>query len=86
MRMVVTEGTGTALDNTPILVAAKSGTAQIKNNTRVNSWAIGFFPYDHPRYAFTVLMENGPKVSSGATHAFAPVLSLFSTTPDLLTP
>ncbi len=85
MRMVVTEGTGTALDNTPILVAAKSGTAQIKNNTRVNSWAIGFFPYDNPRYAFTVLMENGPKVSSGVTHAFAPVLSLFAATPDLLT-
>lgn len=86
MRMEVTEGTGISLSYSPIAVAAKSGTAQIKNNTRVNSWAIGFFPYDNPQYAFTVLMENGPKVSSGASHAFKPVLEVFATNPDLLTP
>ncbi len=85
MRMVVTEGTGSALGRSGIEVAAKTGTAQIKNNTRVNSWAIGFFPYEHPRYAFTVLMENGPRVSSGAANAFKPVLDLFSARPELLT-
>lgn len=85
MRMVVTEGTGIALNSPDIAVAAKTGTAQIKNNTRVNSWAIGFFPYEHPRFAFTVLMENGPRVSSGATHAFRPVLDLFIARPELLT-
>ncbi len=85
MRMVVTEGTAQSLNNPTIHVAAKTGTAQIKNNTRVNSWAIGFFPYENPRYAFTVLMENGPKVSSGASNAFKPVVQLFADTPGLLT-
>jgi penicillin-binding protein 2 len=84
MRMVVTEGTGMALNLSAIPVAAKSGTAQIKNNTRVNSWAIGFFPADRPRYAFTVLMEDGPKVSSGATHAFRPVLDYLIVNPGAL--
>ena len=85
MRAVVTEGTGTVLNTTDMLVAAKTGTAQIKGNTRVNSWVIGFFPADHPRFAFTVLMEDGPKVSTGATHAFRPVVDLFVSTPELLT-
>lgn len=84
MRMVVTEGTAKILDVPDIHVAAKTGTAQIKNNTRVNSWAIGFFPYEDPKYAFAVLMEDGPKVTSGATHAFRPVLDLISANPDLL--
>lgn len=85
MRRVVTEGTAQSLNNPDLHVAAKTGTAQIKNNTRVNSWAIGFFPYENPKYAFTVLMENGPKVSSGASNAFKPVVALFAATPDLLT-
>jgi penicillin-binding protein 2 len=85
MRAVVTEGTAQRLNNEIIPVAAKTGTAQIKGNTRVNSWVIGFFPADNPRFAFTVLMEDGPKVSTGATHAFKPVLDLFIANPDLLT-
>lgn len=84
MRMSVTDGTTKALADETIHVAAKSGTAQIKNNTRVNSWVIGFFPYENPRFAFTVLMEDGPKVSSGAVHAFKPIISLFVEHPELL--
>lgn len=84
MRMSVTEGTTQALNNPILHVAAKSGTAQIKNNTRVNSWVIGFFPYEKPQFAFVVLMEDGPKVSSGAVHAFKPVVDIFATTPALL--
>jgi penicillin-binding protein 2 len=77
MRAVVTEGTAQILNNDTIHVAAKTGTAQIKGNTRVNSWSLGFFPLEAPRYAYVVLMENGPKVSSGASHAFRPVLDLY---------
>lgn len=84
MRKGVLEGTTTALNISEIHVAAKSGTAQIKNNTRVNSWAVGFFPFENPRFAFTVLMEDGPKISSGAVHAFRPVLDLFVANPELL--
>ncbi|MEK7106499.1 MAG: penicillin-binding transpeptidase domain-containing protein, partial [Patescibacteria group bacterium] len=84
MRRSVTEGTTTALNNETLHVAAKSGTAQINNNTRVNSWVEGFFPFENPRFAFVVLMENGPKVSSGAVHAFRPVIDLFIANPDML--
>jgi penicillin-binding protein 2 len=85
MRQSVIEGTTTALNNPALHIAAKSGTAQIKNNTRVNSWAEGFFPAENPRFAFVVLMEDGPKVSSGAVHAFQPVVDLFVSNPELLT-
>lgn len=84
MRQVVLEGTGGALINGQVAVAAKTGTAQIRNNTRVNSWVIGFFPSDKPKYAFTVLMENGPKVSSGAAHAIRPVIQWFAENPEAL--
>lgn len=84
MRSVVLEGTAQSLNNPNLHVAAKTGTAQIKGNTRVNSWAIGFFPYEKPKYAFVVLMENGPIISSGASNAFKPVVALFADTPGLL--
>jgi penicillin-binding protein 2 len=84
MRMGVLEGTTTALNNAVVHLAAKSGTAQIKNNTRVNSWAEGFFPSENPKFAFVVLMEDGPKISSGAVHAFKPVIDFFATNPELL--
>ncbi|HRH24901.1 MAG TPA: penicillin-binding transpeptidase domain-containing protein [Candidatus Paceibacterota bacterium] len=84
MRRAVLEGSTTALNNDVVHVAAKSGTAQIKNNTRVNSSVEGFFPYENPKFAFVVLMEDGPKVSSGAVHAFRPVIDLFISDPSLL--
>ncbi len=84
MRSVVLEGTAQSLQHPTLHVAAKTGTAQIKGNTRVNSWAIGFFPYEKPKYAFVVLMENGPIISSGASNAFKPVVALFADTPALL--
>ncbi|MCG2694649.1 hypothetical protein L6261_01015 [Candidatus Parcubacteria bacterium] len=62
MRDAVTEGTAQGLYVGFVKVAAKTGTAELgvsKNN--VNSWIIGFFPYEKPKYAFAVIMENGPK-------------------------
>jgi len=44
-----------------VSVAAKTGTAQIGvRNEYINSWMIGFFPYERPRYAFAVVLERGP--------------------------
>jgi len=87
MRMDVDTPTGTAsnLMDPNIAVASKTGTAQIDNNTRVNSWVEGFFPLDKPKYAFIVLMENGPLVSTGASHAIKPVIDMYSANPALLT-
>lgn len=62
MRQVVTDGTGGLMNVSYVKVAAKTGTAQTdKNNAYINSWSLGFFPYENPKYAFVVLMERGPK-------------------------
>lgn len=76
MRMAVTEGTCMALNLQNIEVAAKSGTAQVGlGNTNTNSWIIGFFPYDNPKYAFALVMERGPKAASGnATRVMSEVI------------
>ena len=81
----MTGGTAANLMDPNIAVAAKTGTAQINGNTRVNSWVEGFFPVDHPKYAFVVLMENGPLISTGASHAMKSVIDLYSANPSLLT-
>lgn len=87
MRQAVTEGTATALNLPSVKVAAKSGTAQVGlGNTNTNSWIIGFFPYENPRYAFAVLMERGPKAASGnATRVMSEVVDYMSVyTPEYL--
>ena len=61
MREAVKNGTASGLSSLPISVAAKTGTAEIGDTGRVNSWSIGFFPADKPRVAFTILMENGAR-------------------------
>ncbi len=65
MRMSATEGTASRLGLPFVKVSAKTGTAQLGLlKQRVNSWVIGFFPSDAPRYAFIVLMENGPATNT----------------------
>lgn len=61
MRLAVTEGTAKGLNIRGVSVAAKTGTAELGSKKQfVNSWVIGFFPYEKPRYAFAVIMERGP--------------------------
>lgn len=65
MRDAVTFGTASALDVPYVKIAAKTGTAQIGiSKNKVNSWIIGFFPYETPKYAFTIMMEAGPNTNS----------------------
>ncbi len=62
MRRGVLEGTAKGLDIREVKVAAKTGTAELGSAKKmVNSWVIGFFPYENPRYAFAVIMERGPR-------------------------
>lgn len=76
MRGTVTYGTATILNVPYVQTAAKTGTAQIGiSKNRVNSWIIGFFPYENPRYAFAVLMESGP--TSGGAGASSVLRRLF---------
>lgn len=60
MRKAVTEGTAKGLDVPYLKVAAKTGTAEVSGKRMINSWLIGFFPYESPRYAFSIVMDHGP--------------------------
>jgi len=76
MREAVTYGTAAGLNVPYVAVAAKTGTAQVGiSKNKVNSWIVGFFPYQNPRYAFTVLMESGP--ASGGVGATSVMRQLF---------
>ncbi len=59
MRRVVMEpgGTGGAARIPGIVVAGKTGTAENPHG-KAHSWFVGFAPFDHPRIAICVLMEN----------------------------
>lgn len=75
MRLGVTEGIATAVNVPYVAVAAKTGTAQVgAHNEYLNSWMVGFFPYEHPRYAYAIVLERGPAGTligaSAATRAF----------------
>lgn len=62
MRLAVTEGTAKGLNTGAVMVAAKTGTAELGIlKEDVNSWVVGFFPYQKPRYAFVVVMEKGSR-------------------------
>lgn len=80
MRQTVTLGTATALNVPYIQVAAKTGTAQVgAGKNSMNSWVIGFFPYDKPKYAFTILMDGAPASNTfGASLVMADVFDWMS--------
>lgn len=62
MRLGVTEGTSQAINFPFVKVASKTGTAQIGiAKDEVNSWVVGFWPYENPKYAYAIVMERGSK-------------------------
>lgn len=76
MRDAVQFGTAQGVSVPYVKVAAKTGTAEVGiSKSLVNSWVIGFFPYDDPEYAFAILMERGPvKNLVGGTYVMRQVL------------
>ena len=60
LRAVITDpkGTGNVLAGLPVAVAGKTGTAQVSHGA-THAWFVGFFPYDKPKYAICVFLENG---------------------------
>ena len=80
MREAVTTGTAISLNVPYVELAAKTGTAQLgvaKN--KVNSWVIGFFPYENPKYAFAIMMEAGPNTNDiGASSVMRQLLDWMS--------
>ena len=61
MREGVVSGIAGAVKFDFVHVAAKTGTAQVGlQNQYQNSWMIGFWPYENPKYAYAMVMEKGP--------------------------
>jgi cell division protein FtsI/penicillin-binding protein 2 len=62
MREAVTRPSGTAhaLASAAVSAAVKTGTAELPGGRTVNAWMIGFFPAQHPKYAFSVFVGNLP--------------------------
>jgi len=80
MRQAVTVGTAAGLNISQMKIAAKTGTAEVgTTKRRVNSWIVGFFPYENPKYAFVVMMEKGP--SSNTVGALYVMRQLFDWIP-----
>ncbi len=73
-------GVAAALNTHDVSIAAKTGTAELGAQKQfVNSWITGFFPYEHPRFAFAVIMERGPVQNLvGAPVAFRKVIDWMS--------
>ena len=60
MRGAVEGGTASALSGLGVSAAGKTGTAEIgTGKQRVNSWFMGFLPYENPRLAVVVALEGG---------------------------
>jgi penicillin-binding protein 2 len=76
MRRGVLFGVATALNVGSVDIAAKTGTAELgARKDFVNSWITGFFPFQHPKYAFAVVMERGPvRNLVGATYVMRQIV------------
>lgn len=56
-------------DALPVRAGAKTGTAQVNNNTSTNATFVCFAPYDEPEVALCLVVENGSSGSSLASLA-----------------
>jgi penicillin-binding protein A len=68
---VVKSGTGSKAKVSKVVVAGKTGTAEVGGDQRSHAWFVGFAPADQPRVAIAVMIENG----GGGGSTAAPIAS-----------
>lgn len=82
MRKTVTMDGGTArgLERDDVAIASKSGTAEVgAGNAFVNSWSAGFWPYEKPRFAYILMMDQAPRSNAlGAGRIMGEVMEWMS--------
>lgn len=60
MRQTVESGTAQSLNNLPVAVAGKTGTAQFgPKGEETHGWFVSFAPYDNPEIVLVILAEGG---------------------------
>lgn len=65
MRDTVLFGTSKGLNYPDFEIAGKTGTAELGvSKENVNSWAVGFFPYKNPRFAYVFMLESGKRTNT----------------------
>lgn len=64
MRQTVESGSARSLNQLPIEIAGKTGTAQFGSDKKTHAWFSAFAPYDDPEIALTILVEGGGEGSS----------------------
>ncbi len=78
MRQVVTSGTAKSLQDLPVEVAGKTGTAQYgPNNSKEHAWFTAFAPYNNPEIAVAVLVEGGGEGSVAAAPVAKQILEYY---------
>ncbi|MDD2753446.1 MAG: penicillin-binding protein 2 [Candidatus Portnoybacteria bacterium] len=74
MRQTVTDGSALLLNDLPVAVGAKTGTAQVAGNASPNAWGVVFAPYDNPQMVLVVLVEKAGEGSQVAMPVIKEVL------------
>jgi peptidoglycan glycosyltransferase len=77
MRLAVTDGTGAKAMMSPVPIAGKTGTAEVKGQ-QSHAWFAGFAPYEPtsgPRIAFAIFVENGQYGGSVAAPIAADIVT-----------
>ncbi len=59
MRLTITGGSAQNLNDLPVSVAGKTGTAQFLNNQKTHAWFECYAPYENPQIAVLVMVEGG---------------------------
>lgn len=59
MRLVVTEGTGSAVRTEDYSAAGKTGSAEFEKGKETHAWFTGFAPAEDPELVVTVVVEEG---------------------------
>ncbi|MCL5410398.1 MAG: penicillin-binding protein 2 [Patescibacteria group bacterium] len=59
MRLTITDGSARNLNDLPVSVAGKTGTAQFLDNQKTHAWFECYAPYENPQIAVVVLIDGG---------------------------
>jgi penicillin-binding protein 2 len=83
MKAVIYDNEDTKAEPENVVAAIKTSTAQTGSfdddgNEIYNAWVTGFFPFDDPEYAVTVLVENGESGNETAAPVFKKIVDEIS--------
>jgi cell division protein FtsI/penicillin-binding protein 2 len=70
-------GTSYTLHGSPMPICAKTGSAQVANNTQENALFVGYAPCNNPQIVLLILIENSKQGSLNAVPIAGKVLDWY---------